>query len=189
MSAEEKALEEKVEKTLEFFGAVDRNKHGNVGSTYPAWYFDNNIDTMRESIASKERSIERGEIPHEHVYYAKEEIAKEEKHLAEIVNSKPKIEGKMKDAMRDNYKNLALEIRDSMFSRDEMMKGLADPHQEAERMSEPVIPTKIDPEFARKLGIRVVNGKASRDDLSKAYKIMGRHLGENVNVEALRRDK
>jgi len=39
------------------------------------------------------------------------------------------------------------------------------------------------------MGITAQGGKISRNQASRAYKIIGKVLGENTNVEKLRRDR
>lgn len=71
-----------------------------------------------------------------------------------------------------------------------MEKGLADPHDEAFRMSEPCI--NMDTEEARRMGISVsANGKVSRSVAENAWKMMSTLLEDtpaNPNAEMLRRD-
>ena len=81
-------------------------------------------------------------------------------------------------------------IRDSMFSRKDMEKGLADAHEEARRMSQPCIELKDDLiTFAKNCDVVVNNtGKVSRKGAEKMWKIASRLLGELSNTESLRKD-
>ena len=103
--------------------------------------------------------------------------------------SKPKVTGRDKDALADFYKSLEGDIRDSMFTRTDMEKGLADPHQELERQKTPGFNIKPHSKLFHQMGIPVSGGKATRDQLCKAYKVAGKLLGENTNVERLRKDR
>ena len=81
--------------------------------------------------------------------------------------------------------------RDSMFTRSEMKKGLADPHDEARRMVQPCIDITGNVHVARSCGIDVPTGqtKINRNQATKMWKILGRLCDERTNVEYLRKDR
>jgi len=175
--------------SIEFFGSVDRKEgkpDGIVTSEYPAWMHDFKIDELKESHDRKERELAENRIPFEHVAAAKEELKLEKAKLALIEKSRPKLNDKQKDEFYGVYKDLTKEIRDKMYTRSEMMLGTANAHEEADRMITPSI--TIDPEIARMCNLQAVDGMVSRDGASKAFKMIGRILGEPTNVETLRRD-
>ncbi len=172
---------------ITFFGEVDINKKGQIASEYPAWYFDNHIEEMKETIATRERALERNAVPPPEIPLFKEKLKAEKERLEKIVSSKPKLTAKQKDELAKEYKHLKKEIRDSMFTRSEMKLGIASPHEEARRMVEASIP--INPVLAEKMGVPVRGGKISRKGAEKIAKIISRQLGENTNIEAWRRDK
>ena len=172
---------------VEFFGKIDKDRDGNIGSTVPSWYFDNKIETMKENISQRQRAIERGDIPPDHIYQTREDLKKEQERLSEIESSKPNFSESQRDYISKNYKELSGSIRESLFTRDDMQRGFADPHEEARRMTKPCI--KVDPELARKCGKNPVNGMLSRNDAAEIFKIMGKSLGEETNVERLRKLK
>jgi RNA 3'-terminal phosphate cyclase len=72
-----------------------------------------------------------------------------------------------------------------------MEKGLADPHEEARRMTEPCV--QVDKEEARRMGIEVdVSGRVSRSTAEGMWKNMSSLLGDtapNPNAEMLRSDR
>jgi len=171
-----------------FFGEIDRDEKGVVKSEYPAYYFENNIEDLHEEIGTKERASARKDINWEDVESTKKELEMLKIKTTLIEKSKPKLKGGDKDKVYNEYKHLGDEIRDSMFTRTEMMKGLASPHEEAKRMTERGI--KADPELAAACNVKVVGGKVSRNDASKMFKIMGKVLGDvPTNTEFLRRDR
>lgn len=173
---------------LEFFGKVDRDRDGRVGSTFPAWYFDSKIDTMKEGIQRKEQALSRGDVPADFVYQAREDLKRDQERLSEIESSKPNLSDSQIDSLSKNYKDLSSSIKEAMFTREEMQRGFADAHEEARRMVKPCI--KVDTELARRCGVtNVVNGMVSRNDADKMFKIAGKVLGEETNVERLRRLK
>lgn len=172
---------------IKFFGEVDLNKKGMKASEYPAWYFDRLIEDMEKEVSRKERALKAGQIRSDMVEKIRGEVEREKQRLYDIVNSKPKLTDFQKDKIAKEYDNLSNEIKESMFTRSEMMLGLASPHEEARRMSRPCI--KINPEIAKSLGMSTHNGMVSRNNAERAYKIIGKRLEANTNPEMLRRDK
>jgi hypothetical protein len=179
-------------KGIRFFGSNDYNKAGRIASEIPSWAMESHIDDLREGIESKRRAIARGDMPYDAIPQAKAEIEREEKQLQSILDGRPKLTAQETDKVARVYKDLSEKISESMFTRDEMMKGFANPQEEAKRMVKPVI--KIDKETAEICeanGIRVEKVKnslmVSRNGASKMYKLIGRYLGEHSNTEYLRR--
>lgn len=170
---------------IQFFGKVDRNKEGKIASEVPAWTMETHLDDLRESIERRERSVSRGEVPQSELPFALAEIEKSKKRLDEIMESKPKFATKDKDSICKEYKRLGDEIRNSMFSDSDMRSGKADPHEEARRMVNPII--TVNPALAAACGVRIQNGRMSRNDAVKMYKIIGKSIGEDGNAERLRR--
>jgi len=178
-----------MEQGIKFFGKVDYNKHGRISSEYPAWYFDTHIDTLKESINRKKRAIERGDIPPSELPYARVELEKEERRMDEINESKPKFTDKQVDTIAKVHETLGRDIRDSMFTREDMMRGTASPHEENRRENRPCIEVKGQVlEALEQCGIKHDNGKISRNQAAKAYKILGKSIGANTMVERLRKD-
>jgi len=176
-------------KDIEFFGSVDRKEgkaDGAITSEYPAWMHTYQIEELEESISRKERALDEGSIPGEHVSNSREELKREKGKLTLIKKSKPKLNATQKDKLYNDYKELGKGIEGYLFTRSDMMKGTADAHEEAERMIKPSIP--VSPEIAEMCNLKPEKGKISRNDASKAWKIIGRALGEPTNVETLRKD-
>jgi hypothetical protein len=180
---------------IKFFGEVDihpTKKH--ISSEYPAWYFDRNLDTLKEETEQLERALKRSDIPAEKIADVRAQYEKMKGQYEQILSSIPKLDGTAKDAVHKARKVLAAEIKDGYFTRTQMQKGTADAHKEADRMSVPMVPVR--PEFAEYLrasNVPIVDGKVTRDGLVKAWKITGkllnRHGGdEETNAEILRRD-
>jgi len=176
---------------IQFFGDVDRrHKRADerIASEYPAFYFPTKLEELKENIDKTKRQISMGLIPASELPYAKAELEKSEKRLKEIKSSLPKLSGKEKDALAKVYGELGEQIADAMFTRTAMKKGLADAHEEARRMSEPIIKVGDAGKMFENMGITPVDGKVSRNQASRAWKIIGKVLGESSNTESLRRD-
>lgn len=178
------------EGAIKFFSETDLTDKGKVSSTYPAWYFINMLDDLREEIRRDDRAISKGLVRPENVEETRARLERNQAKLTKIEDSMPSFTGAAKDVLAKATKELGRSISEAMFTRDDMMKGLADAHQEARRMSTPCIklPTEAVP-LARASNIRVDgNGMVSRTSAEKVWKIGRRLLGENSNTEVLRRD-
>ena len=73
-----------------FFGEIDRNKDGKIASEYPAWTMPRQIANAREEIDKKERALEGGFVERGTEGEYKIQIAREQKTLTAIVESKPR---------------------------------------------------------------------------------------------------
>uniref|UniRef100_A0A6M3JID8 Uncharacterized protein n=1 Tax=viral metagenome TaxID=1070528 RepID=A0A6M3JID8_9ZZZZ len=177
--------------SVEFFGAVDRKdrKAGEkIVSEYPAFYFTTQIDELQERIESSERALKSGAINPAAIPELKASIQRDTQRLNEINKSHVKLTGKDKDEAYKLYEHLGKEIQDSMFSRSEMMKGLANPHEELKRRTTPFIPVGKYGEVFKNIGIIPEKGKVTRNQASRMYKIIGKVIEENTNTEHLRKD-
>ena len=171
---------------IQFFSEIDMDDHGNITSEMPVWYFDAQIEELREGIGRKERALERGFIIQEQIPLVKEELIKERAKLKRIKQSKPELKGANKDKAWRTYESLGKQIKDSMPTRKQAHDGLVNPHEELKRLKGKHV--KIDTEIAKACGVNVIHGKVTGDEANKCYQILGRALGENSNPEALRRD-
>ena len=177
---------------IQFFGAVDRKgkkKDGAIASPLPCWYFPRKVEELEHEVQKKKRDLATGMLHPTAVPQARFELEQGEKRLAEIRKAHVKLTGKEKDEAKLIYDDMAKQIGDSMFTMYETKKGLADPHEEVRRMKEPIISiASKHKQLMKNLNVREVNGKISRDDASRVYKILGKSLGENTNTERLRKE-
>ena len=179
---------------IQFFSRIDKNKIGKRASETPAWAMRTHIDALRESIEAKERMLERGDCPLDAVPQTRAEIRKEQQRLDEILESRPKASPDIEDKLWKVYKSLGKDIQDTLFTRSDMKLGLASPHEEARRMKEPII--KVNREIAdlckeNEVPVHVKGNDAylTRDNATKVRQWIGKYLGEETNIEALRKDK
>ena len=106
-----------------------------------------------------------------------------------IYQNLDKLKGKQKDRVAKVYDELGRAIGDKLFTRSDMMKGLADAHEEVKRMTEPSIPVTGDAmSLAKACNVKTVKGKVTREGAAKIWKILGKALGDRTNTEHLRRD-
>lgn len=172
---------------VEFFGDVDKNIKGEVVSELPAWFHDIHLDHLEEGVASKKRQIERGEIPREHVGMVSQEIKNEEEKIKDIKAAVPKLVGKQKDSVAKAYHALQNQIKETMPTRMEDRNGYISPRDELKRMKEFHI--EVDRDIAKACNVKTnIQGKVTGDGANKIYKMCGRILGENENVERIRRE-
>lgn len=157
------------------------------GSSVPAWALNKQTEMLEDEVNSLDTQIEMGGVPSDEIYLAKETLNMKKDRLRQIKDSKPKLTGTQLDTLVEKRNKLAEEIRESKFTEYQMEKGLADPHEEARRMTEPVI--NVDKEEARRMGIDTINGKVSRNKAESMWKNMSSLIGDtqnNPNSEMLR---
>lgn len=172
--------------SIEFFGKVDYNKHGNVGSEIPAWALERHIEMFEESLHEKKNRIRLGVVPSDGVPQLREEIRRDEEKLEALKSSKPKLRPKDKDRVASQYKELKEKISEAMHTRTEEERGFVNLHEEARRMVNPCV--DVDPELAQACNVKCDKGKVSRNGATRMYQILGKYLGEDTNAEKLRRD-
>lgn len=184
----EETVKESTHASIEFFGEVDRKGHrmdGYITANYPAWYFDTAIDELEGGIEDKKRLLASGSVHPTEVEITIRNLKNEQDRLSKILESKPKIKPTQKDRLSRIYNELGNEIRNFLFTYDEMNKGLAGAHEEVRRQSTHFI--KVDSDLARSCNVPVDQGKVTREGAARIWKITGKYLGEETNVEALRR--
>lgn len=168
-----------------FFGKVDINSKGKIGSEYPAWIMRTHMEELQESIGQKERALKAGVVDAANKPYHIEILNKEKGRLGEIMASKPTLSVNERSKVANEYTSLKGRIADSMFTRADMNLGLADAHEEARRMVTPCI--DVDKTVAKACNVLVKDGKVSRNGAVKMFKIIGSYLDAPTNAESLRR--
>jgi hypothetical protein len=171
---------------FQMFSEIDINHHGNVGSYLPAWAYSQLIGDLQSEIDKDEIQVSQQNISSDKANELKRTIKLKRERLAEIVDSRPKVDT---DQVDNIQKGLGEKISDSMFTYTDMQRGTADAHEEARRMSEPCIKLS-DAEANFAIGCNVVpngNRMISRNQAAKMWKIARRYIGENSNIETLRK--
>ena len=171
------------------FGEVDRTKEGKIKSEMPSWYFDQQKEELEDGIKHKERMLEEELVPASERNVMKQSLKKEKEKLENINASRPQLKGPELDEVIKITKEIGSEIASSLFTHSDMEKGTADAHEEARRISTPVIKIATDKqaEFAKECGITIKDGKITRKDAEKMWKIGRRLQGEISNTEMLRK--
>lgn len=181
--------------SIKFFGEVDIHPTKKViSSEYPAWYQERQLEQLEEEVAQRERQLDRGEITPDKLGEFREALSKRRETRDKIKSSIPKLTGAEKDNLAKVRKEMENIIREGYFTRSQMVKGTVDAHKEAMRMIKPMV--EVKPEFAGILegcNIKSKDGKVSRDEIVKAWKITGKLLNyyggdEETNAEVLRKD-
>ncbi len=176
---------------MRFFGQADRTKNGEIKSDYPAWYQEQHLEDLRESVKQQERSLEEGSVPPERRGQYRERLNLEKERLEQIEGSKPKFSDIEKDTASKFRKGIGDKISDALYRKSHVEKGVVNAHEEAKRMTEPCIEVKgqAEAEILRECGARITEGgKVTRTEAEKAWKIVGKALGEDMtNVEILRK--
>jgi hypothetical protein len=178
---------------IEFFPAMDRQNNkpdGKITSEYPCWYLKSQIANEVEEIESEKRNYKRTrrDIGPVEIRKILDHLKERETKVRDIVNSKPVLTEKQKDALWKEYQRLGEQIKNSLFDRSSMMQGRVKITEEVKRMIDPIISTDGRDELFKNLNIKVEKGMISRNGAIKAWKILGRLLDENTWVEDLRPD-
>jgi len=172
---------------IKFFGEIDLNDTtGEIKSDMPAWYFDIHIMELEESMDRKKRMIDRGVVDPDQVPVLRNQIEGDRARLEAINKSRPDLSGRYKDMAWKAYESLQQQIKDTMPTRKESRDGLVNPHEELDRLKKKHI--AINPEVAKACGVNVVRGHITGDEANKCYQILGKALGENTNIEKIRRE-
>lgn len=175
---------------MKIFGDVDKTKDGKIKSEYPAWYLETQKEELEESVNHRRSILDQDLVPPSERNIQKQRLAQEEKRLNEINEATPKLSGPELDEVTKVRKDMGTQIKDAMYSRSDMDRGTADAHEEARRISTPVIEikSKAQAEFLESCGVKLGGRtKVSRREAEKAWKIAGKLLGEPTNTETLRK--
>ena len=162
--------------------------NGKVGSEYPAYYFGQQIQDLKDSERRLSHDLDADLIPGRGKPAAVAELKKVKSKLDLIESSKPKLDGAILDALASAVKELGKQLTTSYPSRTEMAKNIPDAHREYEKDVTPCIDLNGDQlTIAKKMGCKIWEGKVSRNDASKIWKICRNLQGENSDTECLRR--
>lgn len=182
-----KAVDIQDEDSIQFFTEMDINSKGKIKNTYPVYFERLQEQDIKEEIKRIETGIENKYYTGATIGEARERLKKAQDSLDRMQEIRPKFE-KQKDAISKLSRELADAITPAMYRRKDIEKNLVDAHEEAKRMTEPVISlTPFSAKVAADNGIRVTGGKVSRDDATRLWQISREALGESRNVELLRK--
>ena len=179
----------KLDSEITWFTEVDYNDKGRLSGDLPAYYFDVQIAELAEDIRVIEDNLDLGVYTGTRKRDAVKQLEEKKKRHAQIVDGKPKLKDVDRDRVSRSYRELGERIRESQYSESDMWTMKADPQKEADRMVNPCI--KITDDIAGSIvkqhgGMRMVDGKVSRNHAITAWKVMGKVLGESTNAEDLR---
>jgi chromosome segregation ATPase len=176
--------EKKEEGEIVFFGEVDRNpRTGAISSEYPSWFWPRQLESLKDELRRTDQALDAG-VGSKMELRAKQRELKAKVESIEAANKG--LTDTQKDKVRLHLQDLEPEIARLMPNASKMKLGTADPHKEVEYDEVPCI--KVDAGLARDLGVRVEKGKVTRAGAQKMWKIMRRRLGEESNIEALRKE-
>jgi hypothetical protein len=182
--------EQTVKSDFNFFTEADLNREGQIGAMVPSWSCYQLIDDLERDIRQKELDSQDYSIPSERRAILIKEL-NERKERLEMAKVKPRLD---KDKIfrlvgKDRQMGqLGEKISESMFSYDDMKRGIPEAAVECSRMLDPCI--KLDPqeqEVASGCNVNIVDGKVSRDDAIRVWRYGRLYLEEMSNPEILRK--
>jgi hypothetical protein len=180
---------------VRFFSETDLRKDdkGNItgrNCDYPRWYFPKIVQDLKEEIRQKKFAIDSGKYPQGRLAEAKEGLSNAEKRLTQMQDSLPDYSAN-KDVLAKMSSELGEKIKETMSSRSEQKKGLADPHREVTIDTTPCIDISSSPELRRLAdvnGVSHTKGKVTGCDAGKMWQWCRRAINEPSNLEWLRKD-
>lgn len=175
--------------SIKIFGDVDRDARGNIKSEMPAYYFDERHEDLKRVVSETQRQLDDDAVPQPARARVREALRARKERMQRIEESKPILNDRSREEFGKLRKDLGEKLKESHASQSELDKRLVDAHEEARRMKEPCIKIESDKmaKMAQECGVRIVNGKISRDGADKMWKITSKILGEPTDVEYLRR--
>ena len=166
-------------KSIQFFGEFEKHPKGGYRSEYPAWMHAKLLTDMKEELKQKQRALYM-KIPLANEAELRDQVREMKSRIDDVESSKPKLSAKHKDELLKVSEELEGQIRDTLFTRDEMKLGLADAHRELDRSMKPTIPLRKD--IADAAGIKLEKGKASREGAIKAWRIIRRACDPDLHT-------
>jgi len=172
---------------IRFFGEIDHNAKGQISSSYPAWYFTPHIEELSEEVDDLERALKSKTVPYDQIPMIEDQLKGSQARLEAIRESRPKISAKEEEDLAKVYEELSKHIANSMFTYSEEMFGTASAHEVVRRQKKFCVP--LAKNLAKSLLLNYEDGLTTIKDAVKAWKIIGKLLGEPTNEEVLRRDR
>jgi len=171
---------------IQFFGEVDKTRDGNNASEMPSWFHDVHLEKMEEDVSKKKRMLTQGRVPQDNIFMVQNEIKADEEKILEIKKSKPTLIGGQKDMVYKEYLSVGQQIAEALPTRRDELNGFANPREELIKSNTPGI--KISEKMANAMGVKTQDGKITLKQAQKFYKLSGKILGENSNIERIRRE-
>ena len=178
-------------KPIQFFGAVDRNKKGDIASQMPAYTFSRQIELMQEGIDQKKRALELGFVASDNEAEYKQHIARETDRMQEILDSKPRLNDSDRDLCAKTYKELRAGIKETLTTVQDEQRGFVRPHEEHRKNKSACIKiTEQTVDMCEANGIPVSDkGEISRDNAVRLQMMIGANIDADTNIERMRKIK
>ena len=179
---------------IRFFSSVDCNTKdpGKIGSSYPAWYLKQQLRILNENIEQEERELKSDSMPAANIPIKKAKIKKMKERLDQILEAKEGLKPNQ-DRLKSIIDELSPKLSEIMYRRGDEAKGLVNPEEIHEHWTTPCIEISGDlAKVAVTNGMRVKKsgsgGLINEIDAGKLWKFSRAALGEDTNLEKLRRD-
>lgn len=179
---------------IQFFSEIDMNPShpDQIGSTYPAWYYTEQYNRLSEDIEQEKRMLTMFNLPDASKPVKIAKIKKMEERLEKIKEAEANFKPNM-DKIKVMSEELSEKISEAMYRRNDETKGFVNPHKVAESLITPCIEISGDiARIASDNGFNVSKkgskGLLNLNDASRLWQISRKALGEDSNVETLRRD-
>ncbi len=179
---------------IRFFSEVDYNTKdsGKIGSSYPSWYMKAQLRFLNENIEQEERELKAESLPPQNIPIKRAKIKKMKERLDAILEAKEALKPS-RDKLAAIVDELSPKLADIMYKRSDENKGLVNPEDIVEHWSTPCVEISGDlAKIAVENGMRVKKngsgGLVNEIDAGKLWKFSRAALGEDTNLERLRKD-
>jgi hypothetical protein len=166
---------------IRWFSEADYDDRGNVIEYMPSYTNRRLLSRLKDEINESERIVKDGIISGRALLALKDDLADKKNRLDSILD-KRKINGTYKDKISGSLKEISSEINDALFTYDEARKVSVSAHENVRRMTTPCINVKdeVASSIANDCGIKIKNGKVTREEAIRIAKIMKHNLEECV---------
>jgi len=180
---------------IKFFSETDLrfDDKGNIVGRkcdWAQWMIPKITEDIEEEIRQTEFNIKAGRVAQGKLESVRQGLQAKQKQLAKLQEQTPNFD-KHKDLINKISKDVGEKIAETMSTRSEQKKGLADAHRDVEIESKPSIDISSLPQVQRMAasnGVRIVKGKITGGDAVRIWQWSKKALGENSNPDILRRD-
>jgi hypothetical protein len=179
---------------IQFFSETDMSTAdpNKIGSSYPAWFFRESLRRLEEDIELEEKMLKSWNLPDTSKPQKMAKIKDMKERRDKILEAQAALRPN-KDKINSMNAELGEKLADIMYRRSDDRNGYVNPHDVAGHWINPCIEVSGEvAKIARDNGITVAKkgsgGMLTELDAGRLWKIGRAALGEDTNVERLRRD-
>ena len=175
----------------QFFSEADVDPvTGSIKSEYPMWYNQRLIEDFEDEVAHRQAALEANQVPEGVRSDFAHNLARMKEQLEKMKDMTMVDDARNdRDSLGKAVKEMAKIIKDELPSRTLCDRGHVDSNIEYHRMTKPYITIQNDnlAALAEACNVPIVDGKVTREGMSKMWKVATRYLGDYANTDTLRK--